>query len=76
MRDPLLQIPLLIVSIVMILHGLFGPTLAPEESGDHSDLGSLSRGAGAGPAGGGQLLLPGVPVHAGAPGSTALLPPG
>jgi ferredoxin len=27
---PLLQTPLLIVSIVMILHGLFGPTLAPK----------------------------------------------
>jgi ferredoxin len=26
----LLQIPLLVVSIVMILHGLFGPTLAPK----------------------------------------------
>ncbi len=27
---PLLQLPLLIVSVVMILHGLFGPTLAPK----------------------------------------------
>ena len=27
---PLLQAPLLIVSVVMILHGLFGPTLAPK----------------------------------------------
>jgi ferredoxin len=27
---PLLQLPLLIVSFVMILHGLFGPTLAPK----------------------------------------------
>ena len=27
---PLLQAPLLIVSMVMILHGLFGPTLAPK----------------------------------------------
>ncbi len=27
---PLLQSPLLIVSVVMILHGLFGPTLAPK----------------------------------------------
>jgi ferredoxin len=27
---PLLQTPLLIVSVVMILHGLFGPTLAPK----------------------------------------------
>ena len=27
---PLLQAPLLVVSIVMILHGLFGPTLAPK----------------------------------------------
>src|SRR5258707_14784317 len=26
----LLQIPLLIVSVAMILHGLFGPTLAPK----------------------------------------------
>ena len=27
---PLLQAPLLIISVVMILHGLFGPTLAPK----------------------------------------------
>jgi ferredoxin len=27
---PLLQLPLLIVSVAMILHGLFGPTLAPK----------------------------------------------
>jgi ferredoxin len=27
---PLLQAPLLVVSLVMILHGLFGPTLAPK----------------------------------------------
>ena len=27
---PLLQAPLLMLSIVMILHGLFGPTLAPK----------------------------------------------
>src|SRR6202162_309913 len=27
---PLLQLPLLAVSVVMILHGLFGPTLAPK----------------------------------------------
>src|ERR1700722_19545766 len=27
---PVLQAPLLIVSVVMILHGLFGPTLAPK----------------------------------------------
>jgi len=27
---PLLQAPLLIISIVMILHGLFGPTIAPK----------------------------------------------
>jgi ferredoxin len=27
---PLLQAPLLVVSVVMILHGLFGPTLAPK----------------------------------------------
>ena len=27
---PLLQAPLLIVSVVMVLHGLFGPTLAPK----------------------------------------------
>ena len=27
---PVLQAPLLVVSVVMILHGLFGPTLAPK----------------------------------------------
>ena len=27
---PLLQLRLLIVSVMMILHGLFGPTLAPK----------------------------------------------
>jgi ferredoxin len=27
---PVLQLPLLVVSVVMILHGLFGPTLAPK----------------------------------------------
>src|SRR5436190_12453448 len=27
---PLLQAPLLIISVVMILHGLFGPSLAPK----------------------------------------------
>jgi polyferredoxin len=27
---PLLQAPLLVISVVMILHGLFGPTLAPK----------------------------------------------
>jgi ferredoxin len=27
---PVLQVPLLVVSVIMILHGLFGPTLAPK----------------------------------------------
>ena len=73
MRGPLLQIPLLVVSMLMILHGLFGPIAGAEESGDHPELAALPRSAGAGATVRGEFLLPGLSVHAGAAiGATAL----
>ena len=43
-----------------------------EEPGDDSQLASLSRSAGAGPAVCGKFFLPGLSVHAGAPDGAAL----
>jgi ferredoxin len=70
---PLLQAPLLVLSVVMILHGLFGPTLAPKESGHNAELASLSRRAGAGAAVRGEFFLSGLPFHAGASGGATIL---
>ena len=69
---PLLQAPLLIVSVVMILHGLFGPTLAPKNLATtlswlhfRGVLVLVLLAAG-------NFFCLACPVHAGAPGGATL----
>ena len=70
---PLLQAPLLIVSVAMILHGLFGPTLAPKNLATTLSwlhfrgllvLVLLCCG---------EFFLPGLSVYAGAPDGATIL---
>ena len=71
---PLLQAPLLIIGVVMIFHGLFGPKYFSQEPGNHVELGAFSRSFGPGAAMRGKSLLPGLSFYAGAPGGAKNIP--
>ena len=70
-----LQLPLFLLAAVLVLHGLYGPDLAPKNLATLRHLGPLPRPPGAGAAGGRQLLLPGLPVPAAARAGPPVVPP-